>query len=124
MWNKEGVISGCNHFDHLFLDAHNESNSDIGGQQQRLTSGVLLKPGVYITHCGPWPLSDITGGNLSGYIQLPLEPHKASYHFFTYAAVLPKTCKNTLMYTIWEIKGAIEIKYYGLLKPIISPSPV
>ena len=30
--------------------------------------------------CGP---SDITGGNLSDYMQLPLEPQKALYSFFT-----------------------------------------
>ena len=33
------------------------------------------------------PVSDITGCNLSDYMQLPLEPRK----------VLPETCKHTIM---------------------------
>ena len=37
----------------------------------------------------------LTGGKLSDYMQLPLEPQKAHYYFFTYAVVLPKTCKHT-----------------------------
>ena len=32
VWNKEGDTTGCNNFDNLFLDAYNDSNSDIGGQ--------------------------------------------------------------------------------------------
>ena len=37
-----------------------------------------------------------TVGNLSVYMQLPLERQKALYLFFTYAVVLPKTCRHTL----------------------------
>ena len=33
---------------------------------------------AYITHNAPEPLSDITGGNLPDYVQLPLEPLKTS----------------------------------------------
>ena len=70
-----------------FFNLHNNSAS--------------LNPGAYITHNATLPLSDITGGNLSDYMQLPLEPQKALYcFFFIYAAVLTKTCKCTLMYII------------------------
>ena len=53
-------------------------------------------PAVYITHNATQPLSDITGGNFSDYMQLPLEPQKAFYHFFWLYAVAPKTCSHTL----------------------------
>ena len=57
---------------------------------------AFSKPGAYITHNDP--LSDITGGNLSDHMLLPLEPQNTLYYFlFTYAVVLPKTCKHTLM---------------------------
>ena len=53
-----------------FFNLHNNSSS--------------LNPGAYITHNATSPLSDITGGNLSDYMQLPLEPQKALYCFFSY----------------------------------------
>ena len=43
-------------------------------------------------------LIDITGGDLSDYMALLLEPRKTT--FFTRALVLPKNCKHTLMCTI------------------------
>lgn len=42
-----------------------------------LTIGV-----IWFTHNATEPWSDITGGNLSHYLQLPLEPFKALYYFF------------------------------------------
>ena len=63
-----------------------------------------MSPTVYnftsITHNATLPLSDITGGNLSEYMQLPMEPQKALYYFYTDLAVLFKTCKHTWMYKI------------------------
>ena len=56
---------------------------------------------IYITHNASWPLSDITGGILSDYVQLPLEPQKASYYFvFRYAVALPKLVE--LPFKFWE----------------------
>ena len=42
----------------------------------------LFKPGAYITHNATYQLNDITGGNLSDYMQIPLEPQQASHYFF------------------------------------------
>lgn len=56
---------------------------------------AFSNPGANITHNAIWPLGEITGGYLSDYIQLPLEPPKASYYnVFTSAAVLqlPSKC--------------------------------
>ena len=58
------------------------------------------KPGTNITHNATVPLSDITGGNLSDDVQLPLEPLKGFYKFFTDVLRLPKTCKHNLMYKV------------------------
>ena len=44
-------------------------------------SSSFSKPAAYVTHNATWPISDITGGNLSDYMQLPLEPQKALYYF-------------------------------------------
>ena len=41
------------------------------------------EPGACITHNSTQPESDITGGNLSDYMQLPLEPQKALYFLCT-----------------------------------------
>ena len=38
-----------------------------------LDSFSFAKPVAYITHNAPVPLSDIAGGSLSEYMQLPLE---------------------------------------------------
>ena len=35
-----------------------------------------------ITHNATWPLNDNNGGNLSDYMQLPLEPQNVLYNFF------------------------------------------
>lgn len=37
-------------------------------------------------------LSDISGDNLSDFMQLPLEPQQALNYFFAYVVVLPNTC--------------------------------
>ena len=42
---------------------------------------VFSAPVPYVTHNAAETLSDITGGNLSDYMQLPLEPQKALYCF-------------------------------------------
>ena len=47
------------------------------------------KPGAYITHNATKSLSDITGGNLSDYMQAPLEPQKALYHFYICCPIPP-----------------------------------
>ena len=64
-------------------------------------SHILLlfsKPDAYINHNATQPLSDITGGTLSDYKQLPLEPQKGFILlFFTNAQVLPKTSKHKFM---------------------------
>ena len=39
------------------------------------------KAGAYITQNATSPLGDITGGNVSGYVQLSLEPQNALYYF-------------------------------------------
>ena len=43
------------------------------------------------------PLSDMTGGNKSDYLQLALQPQKDLNDFFTHAVVILKTCKHILM---------------------------
>lgn len=43
----------------------------------RVTPPIL--PDTYITHNASYPLGDITEGNSSDNMQLPLEPHKALY---------------------------------------------
>lgn len=48
------------------------------------------------------PLTDITEGNVSDYIQLPMEPQKSTFFTF-YASVCLKTCKSTLMCKIGGI---------------------
>ena len=63
--------------------------------QIRYSGAFFFKPGDYITHNAIQPLSDITGGNLSDYMQRSLEPQKTLYHFFTYSVELTKTCKHT-----------------------------
>ena len=78
-----------------FKIAFNESNS-------------VEKPGAYITHNTTWPLSDITGGNLSDYKQPPLGPHIFLATFFTYVILLPKTCKDTMMFKIYGV--ALKLK--------------
>ena len=64
-------------------------------------SHILLlfsKPDAYINHNAPQSLSEITGGTLSDYKQLPLEPQKGFILlFFTNAQVLPKTSKHKFM---------------------------
>ena len=81
VWNKKGDICGSavSILIICFETLHNGS-----------------RPGANITHNATWPPSDITLGNLSDYMQLPLEQQKALYYCFTYAVVLPKTCKHTL----------------------------
>ena len=51
------------------------------------------------------PLTDITDDNISDYIQLPMEPQKSLYYFFSLFSVSVhlKTCKNTLMCKIGGI---------------------
>ena len=54
------------------------------------------KLGAYITHNAFQQLTDNPGGNLTDYMQLPLEPRKALcisifFFFFRLAVVLPKT---------------------------------
>ena len=44
-------------------------------------SSSLSKHGVFITHNATELVSDFTGGDLSDYVQLPLEPQNASYNF-------------------------------------------
>ena len=63
---------------------------------------ALKKLAAYVTHNAPQPLSDITGWNLSDYMQLPLEPLKTLYYSFSNAEVLPKICKQRL---IWKTGG-------------------
>ena len=46
--------------------------------------------------------SDITGGSLSYYIQLPLSYNRIYTTFFTDAVVLLKTCKHTNVYNWWS----------------------
>ena len=43
---------------------------------------AFQKTGAYMTHSATWPMIDITECWLSDYMQLPLEPQKAVYHFF------------------------------------------
>ena len=62
----------------------------------------FFKPSTYITHNAAKPWNDITGGNLSDYMQLPLEQTKdfmlLFFFFLTYSVVLPvKTCKHMFM---------------------------
>ena len=52
-------------------------------------SSSFSKPGACITHNAALPLSDITGGKLSDYLQLALEPQMA-----TQVIVLCETCKH------------------------------
>ena len=47
--------------------------------------------GAYIPHNETQSLHDITWGNLSDYIQLPLKPQNTLYYFFTYVIVLHNT---------------------------------
>ena len=42
-------------------------------------------------HNASGPLSDVTGGSLLDYTQLPMEPQKAYMLLFTRVVVLPKT---------------------------------
>ena len=59
---------------------------------ERCISLILLlfsKSDAYNTHNAALPLSDITGGNLSDYMQLPLDLQKTLHYFLTYAVVLP-----------------------------------
>lgn len=39
------------------------------------------KPAAYVTHNATWPMSDITRGNVSNCMRLPLVPQKALYYF-------------------------------------------
>ena len=39
---------------------------------------------AYITHSAIQSLSDITGGSMSNYIQLPMEPQKALYYLLPF----------------------------------------
>ena len=48
------------------------------------------KPGAYITHNAIKPESDITGDNLTDYMQLPPEPQKALYYFFHICSITPR----------------------------------
>ena len=66
---------------HLFLNSSDSSS--------------LSKHAAYITQNATQPLSDVTGGNLSDYMLLPLEPQTDLYYFFspTYTVVLIKTCE-------------------------------
>ena len=43
-------------------------------------SSSISKPGAYIAHSASQPLCDITGGSLSDYLQLPLEPRDFIFH--------------------------------------------
>ena len=72
-------------------------------------SSSLSKPGTYITQNATYPLSDISRGSLSDYMQLPLEPQK------TYSTFSPQKKKmssnsptdvNTLQYV-----RLMEFKY-------------
>lgn len=54
-----------------FKTLHNESNRCAKSK----TSGLRFT--AYITHNATMPLSDIVGGDLSDYMQLPLETLKA-----------------------------------------------
>ena len=64
---------------------------------------------AYITHNATWPLSDITRGNLSDYMQLHLEPQEVLSYLFRYAVVL-FTCSHTLISKIvpWNTKTKPE----------------
>ena len=46
----------------------------------------LSWPGAYFTHNATNRLSDITGDNLSDYMQLPLEPHNALLYLKGYSS--------------------------------------
>ena len=53
------------------------------------------KPSVYITHnatLSHW--GDITGRNLSDYMQLPHKPPKALYYFYTVVLLMTLMYKN------------------------------
>lgn len=43
------------------------------------------------------------GGGWSDDMKLVLEPKIALYYFFIHASVAPKTCKDTLMFTISQV---------------------
>ena len=62
------------------------------------------KPGVYITHNATDPLNDIPEGNLSDYIQHPLEPQKALYYFLPHAQWHSPRPVHTLMW-----KGGVAL---------------
>lgn len=40
---------------------------------------------------------DVTEGNLSDYMQFPLEPQKGSFYFLDICSRIPKTCKNKIV---------------------------
>lgn len=62
--------------------------------------GACTEPTGYYktipTHNATQPLKDFTGGNISDYKQLHLEPQKALYYPFHVYILLPKTRKHTL----------------------------
>ena len=62
-------------------------------------SSSFSKPSACITYSATQPLNDITGGDLSDYMQLSLEPQRGLHHFstFFYGVVLPKTCQHTFI---------------------------
>ena len=53
-------------------------------------SSSFAQPGAYITHNAIWSLNDITGSNVSDYMQLPLEPQKSLYNFFHIFSITPQ----------------------------------
>lgn len=68
----------------------------LQGCNPQTSSLYFSKAGAHITHNAAKLLIDITGGHLLDDMQLPLEPKKASYHFFN---IWSSThyCKHTLM---------------------------
>ena len=63
---------------------------------KQFISDFFSRPAAYINHNASSPLSDITGGSLSDYMQLPLEPQKTIILlFFPHAVELPKICQHT-----------------------------
>lgn len=74
--------------------------NDISGSETYVLSicfkQSIMSPALLVqnTHDATEPLCDITGHDLSDYMQLPQSNKRLYTTFSTYAVVLPKTCKH------------------------------